>query len=250
MARLTMIPHDAICPNFASDDYVGARIGLISDTVNNNAAVALLKRSWKAANTAEKAIWDWQDAADKDAAEAAVRQEQALQQEEVERRRHETDAALAEERKKNRVKYVELSETPSPITPPEILPTYATSRLQKGQYIELWYFTNEGIASGLKHTSSVDENAMAQSIDKDGVVTWISAVSAKALHEAKSDRDLSWEQLLVASPRAVPAHDDELVFTDSSTLSQIHNQCTGSKGPASLPVRAEAVMASVHRHAH
>ncbi|KAG6825455.1 hypothetical protein H0H92_003650 [Tricholoma furcatifolium] len=205
MVRLTVNPNDAIRPDFASDDFAEARVALISDTIDNDGAVALLQKSWDAANAAEKAMWERQIRADIEASDAAVRQDQDLRQREEEQRRHEAETALAEERKKNRVKYIELSEAPPPITPPEILPTYATSRLQKGQYVELWYFTNEGIASGLKHAGSVDENAMAQSVDKDGVVTWIPAVAAKALREAKADRDLSWEQLLVASPRFIEA---------------------------------------------
>ncbi|KAG6810209.1 hypothetical protein H0H92_012900 [Tricholoma furcatifolium] len=148
---------------------------------------------------------DWQIQAEQVTADATVRQEQNLWQEAEDQVRHKTETAQAKERKKKRTKYLELSEAPSPITPPEILPTYATLQLQKGQYVELWYFINEGIASGLKHAFTVDKKTMAQSIDKDGTVTWISAITAKVLREAKADRDLSWEQVLVAFPRFIEA---------------------------------------------
>ncbi|KAG6807143.1 hypothetical protein H0H92_008632 [Tricholoma furcatifolium] len=165
----------------------------------------MLNKSWDAANAAEKAIWARQLRADEERAEAAARQAIETQDQEETQRRHEAEAASAEEWKKNRTKYIELSEAPPPITPPEILPLYATTRLQKGQYVELWYFTNEGIAGGLKHASTFDENAMTQAVDKDGSVTWIPATASKALRDAKADRDLSWEQLLVASPRFLEA---------------------------------------------
>ncbi|KAG6825251.1 hypothetical protein H0H92_004282 [Tricholoma furcatifolium] len=205
MPRLTVDPNTAVRPDFASEDYADARTALISADIDNDGAVAMLTKAWDAGNAAEKAIWARQVRADEEEAEAAARQAIDIQDQEDTQRRHEAETANAEERKKNRTKYIELSEAPPPITPPEILPTYATTRLQKGQYVEMWYFTNEGIAGGLKHASSIDENAMTQAVDKDGSITWIPATASKALRDAKADRDLSWEQLLVASPRFLEA---------------------------------------------
>ncbi|KAG6824592.1 hypothetical protein H0H92_006407 [Tricholoma furcatifolium] len=193
MARIHANPNEAVRPDFASDDYGTTREALVSADITEEVAITMLEKSWDAANAAEKIIWARQVQADGEEAEVvAQRARDLMNQEEIERR-HDSEAANTEERKKNWVKYVELSEAPPPITPPEILLTYATTHLQKGQYVELWYFMNEGIAKGLKSTSTMDENTMTQSVDRDGTVTWIPAIAAKALHDTKADRDLSWE---------------------------------------------------------
>ncbi|KAG6823695.1 hypothetical protein H0H92_009341 [Tricholoma furcatifolium] len=196
----------AECPDFTSADYEEARADLRTDTINDEAAANMLKAAWTASNRADKAIWVRQQQADAEA--AAVRELEARERRDQNEadRRHEDELARVEDQKKNRSKYLEIPDIPPPVTPPEILPAYAISRLQKGQYVELWYFTNEGLAHGLKTASTVNENAMVQSVEADGSVTWTPAAAARtATREVKRDRDITWEQFLIAYPRFLDA---------------------------------------------
>ncbi|KAG6807348.1 hypothetical protein H0H92_007893 [Tricholoma furcatifolium] len=161
----------------------------------------MLTAAWKAGNRADRVIWDRQVQSDADA--AAAREQEArdrLDQQEADRR-HEDDTAKAEDHKKNRSKYLELPDVPPPITPPEILPAYALSRLQKGQFVELWprpWPKNRQYGQR--------ERDDTQSVEPDGSVTWTPAAAARtATREVKQDRDLTWEQFLVAYPRYLDA---------------------------------------------
>ncbi|KAG6806178.1 hypothetical protein H0H92_012414 [Tricholoma furcatifolium] len=73
MPRLTIDPNTAIRPDFSSEDYADARAALISEDIDEGAAVAMLNKSWDASNAAEKAIWNRQLRADEAEAEAAAR---------------------------------------------------------------------------------------------------------------------------------------------------------------------------------
>ncbi|KAG6809116.1 hypothetical protein H0H92_001560 [Tricholoma furcatifolium] len=211
MPRLLINPNEVECPDFNSEDYAQARADLISDTVDNETAIVTLVAAWNASNRAERAMWERQVQADAEIAATREQESRDRRDQHEADRRLEEEVAKTEDQKKNRSKYLELADVPPPVTPPEIFPTYATTRLQKGQYVELWYFTNEGIAHGMKTAQTVNENAMVQSIEADGSVTWTPAAALRtASREVKPDCDLSWEQFLVAYPRFL----DEIEVAD------------------------------------
>lgn len=65
------------------------------------------------------------------------------------------------------------------MTAPEIPLSCATSWLWKGQYVELWYFTNNGLDYARQHSSTLDEDVMVQVQDKDGTAAWVPAVTSR-----------------------------------------------------------------------
>jgi hypothetical protein len=117
----------------------------------------------------------------------------------------ERQALCTEEQKKNRLKYLLIPICLPPMTAPKIPSSYVTSQLWKGQYIELWYFTNNGLDYAHQHSSTLDENMMVQIQDKDGTATWVPAVTSREAHTIADDRFISWENLCQAVPRILLA---------------------------------------------
>lgn len=113
--------------------------------------------------------------------------------------------ARNEERKRHKNKYTIVLMAPPPILPLEILPAYTMSHLQKGLYVEMWYFTNKGLECMLKTSSTLDENMLVQLVDRDGGAVWTMAMAARGLKTALDDRELTWDQFSIAIPRFVDA---------------------------------------------
>jgi hypothetical protein len=56
--------------------------------------------------------------------------------------------------------------------------SYALRKLDKGEYVELWYFTNDRLdEANLKKT--VDDDTMIMSTLVDGSTAWVSAASTR-----------------------------------------------------------------------
>ncbi|KAG6847962.1 hypothetical protein C0991_001121, partial [Blastosporella zonata] len=132
MPRLLVDPNEAVCPDFTLEDYAEAQEAMLNETTNNEAAIAQLVTLWTATNNVDKRIWARQLQIDLDQTKEAEQGARDLQDREVLQKRQEDQLAIAKERKKNRAKYQDVSEEAPPITAPEIIPSYATTHLQKG----------------------------------------------------------------------------------------------------------------------
>ncbi|KAG6879151.1 hypothetical protein C0992_004825 [Termitomyces sp. T32_za158] len=205
MPELQTNPNEAVCPDFAAEDFATARNALIGDNIDEAAAVNILASAWRANNALDKERWERQRQERAEEQRLRERRQREEQEQQAEARQAEEEAVRKEEQRKHKTKYTLLTRAPPPSTPPEILPPYATARLQKGQYVELWYFTNEGLDYALRSSSTVDENAIVQTVDKDRNATWVSAAASRSSKSVIDDRDLSWEQLLIATPRFLDA---------------------------------------------
>ncbi|KAG6877592.1 hypothetical protein C0992_009638, partial [Termitomyces sp. T32_za158] len=229
MPELLINPNDAVRPNFASEDYIAARNALIGGNVDEQAAIAMLENVWDANNAAEKEIWERQRREDGEADREREARERQEREQGEEARTVEEESIRNEERRKYKSKFTEIVMAPPPDTPPEILPAYATTRLQKGMYVEMWYFTNEGLDYALKSASAIDDNALVQSVDRDGKAMWTTAAASKGSKSAMDDRDLTWEQLSIATPRFLDAihaagwtEQRQVIMADLFTRLQAH----------------------------
>ncbi|KAG5638381.1 hypothetical protein DXG03_004147, partial [Asterophora parasitica] len=152
--RILVNPNEVTCPDFALPDWAAARGALISGTLDDATAIIRLTESWNANNFAEKAMWARQLAQEeRDRIEAKLEQEQRDEE--------------MEDRKKHSTKYTPISENPPPDTMPIFVSPYALARLRKGQYVEMWYFTNDGISYAQHNSTMHDEDTMVQVADKD-----------------------------------------------------------------------------------
>ncbi|KAG6881924.1 hypothetical protein C0993_012453, partial [Termitomyces sp. T159_Od127] len=196
-------PHEQICPDFASDAYAEARDAMREDNnaLDNAAAVVMLTQAWNVTNRVERAAWDnlAREQEQREAQRALV--EEGEREREVAARAQEERLEASKERKKNRLKYLDIPMQPPPTLPVEIPSRYVTSKLQKGQYVELWYFTNAGLKHAKLNEATVDDNAMVAVAGKDGTLDWIPAAAAKDSKSVVTDRTLTWEDFTMAVRR-------------------------------------------------
>ena len=205
MARLLINPNRAVCPDYASDDFAEARAQLTDNNLlTNEQAVIILRNSWVAANNVEKVQWQRQQEEDQQLAE----QRRQFEEEDLARKEQEKvdeeEAFRKEDRKKNKFKYIPILDRDVPTETPIIPSSYATRKLDKGEYVELWYFTNAGIDDSQAKTT-IDEEAMVPSKLADGTTVWIPATTARNAHTVLEDQDLSYDDFCLACPRFVDA---------------------------------------------
>ncbi|KAG1900885.1 uncharacterized protein F5891DRAFT_951235 [Suillus fuscotomentosus] len=153
MPRLPSDPNLSFCPNYADDAFINTRLQLTNENITEAQAIVILRNIWQAENDATKLQWQEQLNEDRD----------RLKNEEQERQEQEThdkeEAARKEDRKKNKHKYTAVPNLDVPLKATILPSSYALCKLDKGEYIELWYFTNDGLDDA-KLKSSVDEDAM------------------------------------------------------------------------------------------
>ncbi|KAG1839246.1 hypothetical protein F4604DRAFT_1542510, partial [Suillus subluteus] len=76
---------------------------------------------------------------------------------------------------------------------------YALRKLDKGKYVELWYFTNEGLDKA-NHKKTIDDDAMIMSTLVDGSSAQVSAASTCNARAIINDKDLLFEDFCQACP--------------------------------------------------
>ncbi|KAG2108729.1 uncharacterized protein F5147DRAFT_773530 [Suillus discolor] len=159
---------------------------------------------WEANNNADKIAWQHQVAEDR---EEHAHCEQ-LEEEEQERlkqvRVQEEEATRKEDRKKNKHKFMLIFATGIPDDPAITPCSYMIRKIDKGEYIEIWYFTNDSLdEANLKKT--VDDDTMIMSTLADGLSAWVSAVSTCNAHTVINDKDLLFKEFCQACPHMLAA---------------------------------------------
>lgn len=193
-------PNHNICPDYMSEVFDNARAQLINANTTEEQAVQLLKNIWEANNNADKVTWRQQE---EDEREDREHREQ-LEDDERERleqaRAEEEEATRKEDRKKNKHKFTAILATGIPneaaITPC----SYALRKMDKGEYVELWYFTNDGLEEA-NRKKTVDDDAMIMSTLADGSSAWVTAASTRDARAVLNDEDLPFEEFCQACPR-------------------------------------------------
>ncbi|KAF9220547.1 hypothetical protein BS17DRAFT_649490, partial [Gyrodon lividus] len=77
----------------------------------------------------------------------------------------------------------------------------ALRKLKKGDYAELYYWTNKGIAEAEASSCSIDEDAFALTQDENGHHMFIPIAASKAKETVIPDKDHTWAELNEAAPR-------------------------------------------------
>jgi hypothetical protein len=204
MPRIRNDPNFNMCPDYASDFFANSRAQLVNDNTNEAQAIQLLKDIWEANNNSNKVVWQCQVAEDR---EERAHHEQ-MEEEERERleqlRAEEEETARKEDRKKNKHKFMPILPTGIPDEPAIMPCSYALRKLDKGEYVELWYSTNDRLdEANLKKT--VDDDAMIMSTLADGSMAWVSAASTRNARAVINDEDLPFEEFCQACPRMLTA---------------------------------------------
>ncbi|KAG1824071.1 hypothetical protein DFJ58DRAFT_672881 [Suillus subalutaceus] len=204
MPRMRNDPNFNVCPDYASDGFANTRAQLISDEVTEEQAIQLLKNIWEANNNVDKVAWQRQVAEDREE-HAHRKQLEEEEQERIEQARiQEEEAACKEDRKKNKHKFTPILNTGILDDPATTPCSYALRKIEKGEYVEIWYFTNDGLdEANLKKT--VDDDAMIMSTLADSSSAWVSAASTRSARAVVNDEDLPFEEFCQACPRMLTA---------------------------------------------
>jgi len=204
MERLRHDPNLNLCPDYTSDAFAETRAQLTNENITEEQSIQILKNIWETSNNAAKAQWQTQQEEDRQRHEHL----QCLKDEEQENRERvqleEEEAARKEERKRNKFKYTPIPERDVPTETPIIPASYAIRKLDKGEFVEIWYFTNAGLDDA-ESKATIDDDAMVMSRLPDGSTTWISAAAARNARSVVEDQDLSFEDFCQACPRFIDA---------------------------------------------
>lgn len=204
MPRLTINPNTLQCPDYGLQIYQAARQPLVNDNCTDDQAAQILRGAWTATNEAEKAQWQAQEQAD---AEEENDRRRTREEEEVVRelqKRQDKEEARKEEEKKNNAKYAPIPKRGIPDRPPCLPSLWAIKKLEKGDYVQLWHFTNRGLDSVCRSFHNSDNDAMTLTSDSNGNPVWVLSASTEAKGIVE-DHDLSWEDFCIAAPRMIDA---------------------------------------------
>jgi hypothetical protein len=204
--RLPSNPYDAVPPDYLVNRYAASRQTFIDDFhISNQQAAQRLTDIWIEQNTIDREEWDAQVEAE--ALLAEQREEQICVQEEERQRREEEELEQAkqDERKKNRNKFLPFADAPMSATPPVIPSPLALRKLRKGEFCELYFFTNKGLADAQVTSYSADDEALTLVQDEQGMHSFIPIASAKAKQNVVDDKDLTWLQIDKATHRIIQA---------------------------------------------
>ncbi|KAG1853195.1 hypothetical protein DFJ58DRAFT_642548, partial [Suillus subalutaceus] len=138
-------------------------------------------------------------------------EEQRLAEEETECQQQalclEEEATKVDEKKKNRIKHLPIPIRPRPdSTDDEVLVSdFALCKIDKGHYVELYYWTNIGLQEAHSTYRTRDDEGMIPTAGEDGSTVWINAAVAKPSSRVIADRDLSTVEFAQAVPCMISA---------------------------------------------
>lgn len=198
MPRILQDPTNVPCPDFAGAAYAAVRQVLSNNgQVTNDQAIEQLTTAWNQTHEQEVEAWNQQVQT-----ELEERQEQARLAAEAETRRQEEEERLKDEEKKEqekkRPKINDFDESKTIADHVIARPSqFAIGKLKSFNYVELWYFTDEGCAEAQDTSKAQSDDAYG--ITKvDDLVALKPVMSFKASRNAVPDADLTWKQMNVA----------------------------------------------------
>lgn len=195
--RIIHNPHLDTIPDHAGTHYDAIRTILVGTGLTNAEAIQSLDTSWTRVHEERIQVWDQQvidDARDQE-------EQRRLAQEQEDQQRAQLELERENERQeaeKKRPKMSEFDETTmvKDFIAPRPAP-YALRRLEDFEYVELWYFTQEGCADATQNQRTQNEDTYG--LTKVDEMVSLRPVSAlRASKNAIQDVDLTWRQMAIA----------------------------------------------------
>ncbi|KAG1800121.1 hypothetical protein EV424DRAFT_1587643 [Suillus variegatus] len=210
MLRLDVDPNLECCPDFASPTFQDSRNLLLSPSVDNAQAAITLRTIWSANNASLKTQWQLQLDAD---AVVSAEKERVLAEAETTRLAAQElqDGILAEEdRKKNRIHHIPIPDRPRPTRSAEtfLVADFALRKIDKAQFVELYYWTNKGLADARLDFKTADDDSMVPTAAADGSTVWTAASAARPAAGVVADRLLTPWDFSRAAPRFIASLED------------------------------------------
>lgn len=208
MVRIQFDPNLLECPDFASPTYAASRAPLINENTAEAQAIQFLKDIWQAGNEADKVRWQLQmdedDALHLEQLRAQAEADDLRAQVEID----EAETLRKEELKKNKVKYIPIPDRDVPTVAPVFASTYAVRKMEKGLFVELWYYTNAGLDEAIRNSNSTDDEAMVMLRLPNGSTSWVPAAAARTSSAVTDDKNILWEDFCQAAPRMIVAMEE------------------------------------------
>ncbi|KAG1728679.1 hypothetical protein EDB19DRAFT_1832686 [Suillus lakei] len=193
MDRLFSDPSLLVCPDFMSAWYQATRAAMITANVTEAQAAETLHNTWVLTN--EDLCLQWR--------------EQLTKKPNVKDLPFNLRKILHEQmkKKKNRSKHSAIILRPRPFANDEeaLVSEFALRKIDSGKYVELYYWTNQGLDDALTNYRTRDDDSMVPSIGEDGSTVWVSAATSKPAAGVIADRDLSPIDFAQAIPRIMAA---------------------------------------------
>ena len=169
MPRLITDPNTIKCPDYDNQHYLPMRLQLVDDNITHEQAAIILRSIWDTQNMIEKQ--QWQAQLDNDEREDVERQGEL----EAELRRKEEESAkakeeaLREEMKKNKTKYTLIPKREVPSRPSIIPAISAVWKMDKGEYVPIWYYTKAGLENA-KSFAAIDNDVLTLVTNSNGTM--------------------------------------------------------------------------------
>ena len=207
MPNFAQNPHEAPPPDYGLECFLPARQPLVVNDflISHEEAAQRLLAIWQAQNALDRQEWDAHLEADVQAAQRAREQQQHEEEERQRLLMEEQGTALQEEKKKNRNKFLPFADTQISTSTPILPSPLALRKLRKGEYCELYFFTNKGLADAQAYSPSMDDEALAITQDDHGLHSFVPVAAARAKQSVIEDKDLTWAQIDEATHRMLQA---------------------------------------------
>ena len=177
MPRIQFNPGLLECPDYASATYAASHAPFITPDIMEVQAIQLLRDIWIAGNDADKARWQLQIDKDEAACAELVRIQSEADDLRAQAKVEEAEVLRKEEFKNNKSKYLPIPDRDVPTVAPVIASNYAVRKMEKGLYVELWYYTNAGLDDVLCNSNTADDEAMVMLRLPNGNTSWVPAAS-------------------------------------------------------------------------
>jgi hypothetical protein len=194
-------PHHVRAPDYVQEHFRATRQTLVNNFgITHEQAAQRLTTIWGAQNAIDREEWDAQQEDIAEVARLEQEQRQQLEEERQRAREEEQELAQQEEQKKNRNKFLPYNKVPIANAIPKLPSPLAIHKLKKGDYVEMYYFTNKGLAEAEASSRSADDKAFSLMRAENGHHSFISVATAKAKDTIIPDKDLTWVEVDEAAP--------------------------------------------------
>ncbi|KAF8158020.1 hypothetical protein B0H34DRAFT_657094 [Crassisporium funariophilum] len=199
-------PNNSVCPDFTSEIYANLRQIHISEYPGTTEADAVqhLQSSWRIINEADKTAWLSQQALNIENAAELQRRLELDAETAAEKVKSDLEAIRQEDMKKHKAKYLPILDRDVPDQPPILASATALRKLTSGGYFELYYWTNAGLTDAKSMVATTDDDALSF-VMQDGATSLVSTAATRDSRGVKADKDLSWDDFCIATPRVVEA---------------------------------------------
>jgi len=189
MPRIDQDPTNVPCLDFAGAAYTAIRqIMSNNGQINNEQAVQQLTTAWNQTHAQEVEAWNQQVQTDLEA-----QQEQIWLAQEDETRRREEDERREQEKRKPKINDFDEGK----MVADHVMPRpsqFAIGKLKSFNFVELWYFTDEGCAEAQDTSKAQSDDAYGLT-KIDDLVVLKPVASFKALRNVVPDANLTWRQM-------------------------------------------------------